>query len=189
MEQHEKLIKDAHDHLTEASEQLKAALEQQVHVMLKHNDSQEVMVERTENLAIQARKEFRDLSLSSLSPLDNPERIKDMDAVTLRNQLREANALIKSGDKIIRDKNCDDFMKRIQQLEDENKKLIDQISYVGTKNYQRKLERTKEIAEARKLAEEYTDLRRKAEHNEEVSDRTKKMIAEIIERKEKEENK
>ncbi len=35
MEQHENLIKDAHDHFTEASEKFKAALNQQVHVMLK----------------------------------------------------------------------------------------------------------------------------------------------------------
>jgi hypothetical protein len=125
MEQHEKLIKDAHDHLTEASEHFKAALKQQVHVMLKHNDSQEVMVERTENLAIQARKKFRDLSHSSIP---NPDRVKNTDAIVLRDKLRETNAQIKSSEKVW-NKNRDDFMKRIQQLEDKNKKLMDQISH------------------------------------------------------------
>jgi hypothetical protein len=77
----------------------------------------------------------------------------------------------------------------MKQLEEDNQKLLDQISYVGTKNYQRKLERTKEIAEACKLQQDYAELRKKAEHNEDVGNRAKKMLAEIIERREKEEKK
>ena len=104
MEQHEKLIKDAHDHLTDASEQFKEALKRQVHAMLKHNDTQVVMVESAENLALQARKGFRDLSLSSL---DDPDRVKEMDPIVLRDQLREANALIKAAERS-RDQSTDE---------------------------------------------------------------------------------
>ncbi len=60
MEQHEKLVKDAHDHLAEASEKFKAALTQQVRVMQKHNDRHVVMVEveATTDLATTARKQI-----------------------------------------------------------------------------------------------------------------------------------
>jgi hypothetical protein len=65
IEQHEKLIKDAHDHFTEASEKFKSALRQQVHVMAKHTDRHEEMVERTKILALQARNEFSDVNFAS----------------------------------------------------------------------------------------------------------------------------
>jgi hypothetical protein len=58
MKQHERLIKDVHDHLTEASKNCGAALAQQVHVMQKHNDRHEVLVEATSDLATRARKQF-----------------------------------------------------------------------------------------------------------------------------------
>jgi hypothetical protein len=63
MEQHERLIKEAHDHLAEASGKFKAALIKQVCLMEKHNDSHVVMVEATETLATTARKQFRDIIL------------------------------------------------------------------------------------------------------------------------------
>jgi hypothetical protein len=61
MEQHEKLVKDAHDHLAEASEKFKVALIKQVHVMEKHNDRHVVMVEATTDLATTARKQFSNI--------------------------------------------------------------------------------------------------------------------------------
>ncbi len=59
--QHEKLIKDTHDHLAEASEKFKLALKQQVHEMAMHSDRKEELAERIKTLAAQARKEFRNV--------------------------------------------------------------------------------------------------------------------------------
>jgi hypothetical protein len=63
MQQHERLIKETHDHLAEASGKYKAALTKEVRLMEKHNDSHVVMVEATETLATTARKRFRDIIL------------------------------------------------------------------------------------------------------------------------------
>jgi hypothetical protein len=63
MKQHEKLVKDAHDFLEEASEQFKSALTKQVRMMERHNDRHEVLKESTEELATTARKRFRDITL------------------------------------------------------------------------------------------------------------------------------
>jgi hypothetical protein len=67
MEQHEKLVKDAHDFLAEASEQFKTALTKQVRVMERHNSRHEILKESTAALANTARKRFRDISLGALS--------------------------------------------------------------------------------------------------------------------------
>jgi hypothetical protein len=63
MQQHERLIKETHDHLAEASGKYKAALTRQVRLMEKHNDSHAVIVEATETLATTAGKRFRDIIL------------------------------------------------------------------------------------------------------------------------------
>jgi hypothetical protein len=63
MEQHEKLVKDAHDFLEEASEQFKSALTKQVRVMETHNDRHEILKESTGALATSARKRFRNITL------------------------------------------------------------------------------------------------------------------------------
>jgi hypothetical protein len=63
MEQHEKVVKDTHDCLVEASEKFKAALTKQVRVMEMHIDRHEILKESTETLAVTARKQFREISL------------------------------------------------------------------------------------------------------------------------------
>jgi hypothetical protein len=65
IQQHDKLIKEAHDYLTEASEKFKSALGQQVHEMTMHTDRKEEMAERIKILATQARKEFRNVCFAS----------------------------------------------------------------------------------------------------------------------------
>ncbi len=51
MEQHEKLVKDTHDFLTEASEQFKTTLTKQVRVMERYNSRHEILKESTAALA------------------------------------------------------------------------------------------------------------------------------------------
>jgi hypothetical protein len=68
---------------------LEQALDQQVHVMVKHNDRQELMKERAENLSIQARKEFRNLSYNSLEDPDKQKNTYNVNV--LKDKLREAN--------------------------------------------------------------------------------------------------
>jgi hypothetical protein len=177
LEQHEKLIKDAHDHLSEASEKFKAALDQQVHVMVKHNDTQESLKERTENLAIQTRKEFRNICyVIPLVTAEVPNKIE----VQKSHKSGTAYLLDKAYEDLEKrqadwDEQRSEYKKKIKQLEEKKQKLLDQISYVGTKNYQRKLERTKELSETRKMtedsakiAEENATLHKIAEHNEGV---------------------
>jgi hypothetical protein len=145
VEQHEKLVKDALDHLSEASEKFKAALDRQVDVMVLHNDRHEMLNEGAKKLAIQARKEFRKISYDS--PLGKSDETKPRDKTKGRSedkeQLRLANAELKSNQKIW-DGHRINFEKRINQLEEEKQKLLDQISHVGVENYQRKQERAKE---------------------------------------------
>jgi hypothetical protein len=155
LEQHnEKLIKDAHDHLSEASEKFKAVLDQQVHVMVKHNDRQESLKERAENLAIQARKEFRNICYAS--PLVTEEVLKKREEQ--KSHKAASTYLLEKAYEDLEKRQADwdeqrsEYNKKIKQLEEEKQKLLDQISYVGTKNYQRKQERTKEIIDSRKLA-------------------------------------
>jgi hypothetical protein len=64
IEQHEGLIKDAHDQLVEASGKFKEAVERQVDVMVMHNDRHETLKEDVKKLATRARKEFKDASFS-----------------------------------------------------------------------------------------------------------------------------
>jgi hypothetical protein len=59
MEQHEKVIKDSHDYLVEASEKFKDALTKKVREMEKHVDSHEIMKESIEAVAVAARERFR----------------------------------------------------------------------------------------------------------------------------------
>jgi hypothetical protein len=75
MEQHEKLVKDTHDFLAEASEQFKTALTKQVRVMERHNSRHEILKESTAALANTARKRFKDISLGALS--DHSSKDKD----------------------------------------------------------------------------------------------------------------
>jgi hypothetical protein len=68
IEQHEKLIKDAHDQLAEASRNFKkAAVERQVDVMEMHNDLHKSLKEEVQELATKARKQFRGQLRSSSS--------------------------------------------------------------------------------------------------------------------------
>jgi hypothetical protein len=158
MEQHERLIKDAHDRLTEASENFKAALTQQVHVMQMHNDMHVVMVETTEDLATHARKQF-----SSIIFGNQLEMAEDEGGETSR----QARIARRTYTETLLDEAHVDLKKRqaswveerralnekIKQQEDEREKLLDQISDVGVKNYRRKQERVKERAVSSRIAE------------------------------------
>ena len=57
--------------------------------MVKHNDRMESMNERTDNLAIQARTEFRNLSYNSLEDPDKQKNTYNVNV--LKDKLREAN--------------------------------------------------------------------------------------------------
>jgi hypothetical protein len=211
--QHEKLIKETHDCLAEASEKFKLALEQQVHEMTMHTNRKEEMAERIKTLATQARKEFRNVCFASsleASPVEasaleaagGPNRVALVISSEERATAREEKNARKTATEYLLQESHTDLKKRqakwneerselrekIKSLEDEREKLMDQISYVGTKNYQRKLERNKEIAEARKLVEEHAELRRIAEHNQDIGERAKKMLADMVERKGLQEN-
>ena len=140
LEQHEKLIKGKHDHLSEASEKFKAALGQQVHEMVKHNDMQKSLKE----------------NICYASPMvieEVPNKREEQKA----HKSASAYLLGKAYEDLEKrqadwDEQRSEYKKKIKQLEEEKQKLLDQISYVGTKNYQRKQERTKEIMDSRKLA-------------------------------------
>jgi hypothetical protein len=135
IEQHEKLVKDAHDHLAEASVKFKAAVERQVDLMVIHNDGHGSLKEGIQKLAIQARKEFRKISYASpLTPTSVPN--------TTETETSAPAYLLKMANKDLEkrqanwDEQRSEYVKRIKQLEEEKKKLLDQISHVGVKKYQ-----------------------------------------------------
>jgi hypothetical protein len=162
----------------------KAAVERQkVDLMVMHNDSHESLKEGIQKLAIQTRKEFRNISCYA-SPLTSTSVPN-----TSETETSAPAYLLKMANKDLEKRQADwneqrsEYVKRVKQLEEEKKKLLDQISHVGVKNYQRKLERTKELSESRKLAEdavkiseEHAVLRKKAEHSDGVQRKTEIIL-------------
>jgi hypothetical protein len=69
-----------------------------------------------------------------------------------------------------------------KKLKAERDKYMDQVSAHAIRNHQKSQEQVEEKAKADKLAEDYVELRSRAEHNEGVNDRVKKLLAEGIER-------
>jgi hypothetical protein len=128
MEQHEKLVKDAHDHLTEASGKFKAALIKQVHVMEKHNDRHVVMVEATTDLATTARKQFSNIIFGE----DTSREARTSRKIYAESLLEEVEADFK--------KSQAEWIEERKALNEkiEREKLLNQISDVGVKNYRRK---------------------------------------------------
>jgi hypothetical protein len=152
MEQHEKLVKDTHDFLAEASEQFKTALTKQVRVMGRHHDRHEILKESTAALANSARKRFRDISLGALS--DHP--LKDTD---WRTRKVWAESMLASVDeehkkaldgwieerKALHEKiKCMD--EECKKLKADREKLTDQVSEHALRNHQRSQKQVEEKA-------------------------------------------
>ncbi len=187
MEQHEKVVKDTHDCLVEASEKFKDAFTKQVREMEKHIDSHEVLKESTEVLAVTARKQFRGISFD----VEASKGTRKEQRTYLERELEIVNAdLLKSQREWIQERNA--FHEKIKCREEESKKLkvengkyMDMISAHAIRIHKRSQEQVEEKAIAAKLANDYAELRRIVEHNEEAGDRAKKMLAEGIENDER----
>jgi hypothetical protein len=193
MEQHEKLVKDTHEFLAEASEQFKTALTKQVRVMEKHIDRHEILKESTEVLAVTARKQFREITLGEGTnngrfDLEAARETRKERKSYFEMELELVNAdLMKSQGEW--NQECNALHEKIKCMDEESKKLkaerdkyMDQVSAHAIRNHQKSQEQVEEKAKADKLAENYVELRRRAEHNEGVNDRVKKLLAEGIER-------
>jgi hypothetical protein len=200
MQQHEKLVKDAHDHLVEASEKFKAALTQQLHVMQKHNDRHVVMVEATTDLATTTRKQFSNIIFgedtskearssrktyaeSLLEKVDADFKKSQAEWIEEREALYEKIKQKEEENKKLLDQISDVGVKnyrRKQQKEEENKKLLDQISDVGVTNYRRKQERAQERAVASRIAEENVALHKAAQLTDEVVKKAEKLTADAV---------
>jgi hypothetical protein len=187
MEQHEKVVKDSHDCLVEASEKFKDALIKQVREMDKHIDKHEILKEETEMLAVTARKQFRGISFDT----ESSKGTRKEQRTYLERELEIANAdILKNQREWMQERNA--FQEKIKCMEKETKELKaerdkykDQVSAHAIRNYKRSQEQVEEKAEAAKLAKEYAELRRIAEHNEDVSHKVKKLCEEGIEREDR----
>jgi hypothetical protein len=155
MEQHEKLVKDAHDFLAEALEQFKTALTKQVRVMERHNDRHEILKESTAALATSARKRFRDINtLGEDTSKDARTRRKEYaESMLARADEEHKKALI---DGWIEERKA--FHEKIKCMEEEYKKLkadreklADQVSEHGVRNYKRGLKQVEEKAEVSRI--------------------------------------
>jgi hypothetical protein len=134
----------------EASVKFKAAVERQVEVTVMHNDRHEMLKEEARKLATQARKEFRGISYAS--PVTGPDTTAvrapyQMDKTTPEYQLGLVKAEFEAHTKAWEARG-DDYSEEICQLKEEKQKLQDQISHVGVKHYQRKLDHAKELVVA-----------------------------------------
>ncbi len=75
--------------------------------------------------------------------------------------------------------------KETKELKAERDKYKDLVSAHAVRSFQRSQEQVEEKAKAAKLAKEYAELRRIAEHNEDVGDRVRKTLAEEIEKEDR----
>jgi hypothetical protein len=166
MEQHEKLVKDTHDFLAEASKQFKTALTKQVRVMERHNNRHEILKESTAALANSARMRFRDISIGAL----RDHTLKDTD---LKSRKVWAESMLAIADeehkksldgwieerKVLHEKiKCMD--EECDKLKADREKLMDQVSKHALRNHQRSQKQVEEKAEVSKIMEEMASLRR-----------------------------
>jgi hypothetical protein len=171
MEQHEKLVKNTHDFLAEASEQYKTALTKQVRVMEEYNVRHEALKESTETMANAARNEFRDIlnvTLTDQAPTEGT-KTRRIWAETLLASAENELTLARKGWDVERA----ELREKIELLEKETKehkaerdKYKDLVSAHAVRSFQRSQEQVEEKAKAAKLAKEHEELRRLAEHNE-----------------------
>ncbi len=179
MEQHEKMVKDTHDCLVEASEKFKAALTKQVRVMEQHNDRHEILKEETETLSVTARKQFRGITFGEVASygrldLEAARDTRKDRRSYLEMELEIVNAdLVKNQGEWIQERSA--LHEKIKVMEEECKRLkverdkyMDQVSAHAVRNHRKGQEQKEEKAKADKLAEDYAELRRKAEHNEDM---------------------
>jgi hypothetical protein len=164
--------------------------------MEKHVDSHEVMKESIEALAVTARKQFRGIILGEGTndgsvDLVASRRARKGQRTYLEMQLERYNAdLVKSQEEWTLERK--DLQKKIKCMEEEieklkaeRDKLMDMVSAHAVRIHKRSQEQVEEKAKAAKLAKDYAELRRITEHNEDVGDRVKKMLAEGIEKDER----
>jgi hypothetical protein len=183
MEQHEKVVKDTHDCLVEASEKFKDALTKQVREMEKHID-RHVMKESTEALTVTARKQFRGIILGEGTnngsfDLEASRKARKERRTYLEMELEHYNAdLVKSQEewtlerKALHEKiKC--MEEEIEKLKAERDKLMDMVSAHAVRIHKRSQKQVEEKAKANKLVEDYEEL-----------DRKTKLLAKEIEREE-----
>jgi hypothetical protein len=110
----------------------------------------------------------------------NDETVYKTDKASDSFQLRLANRDLKQHQKIWDERSCE-YDKRIKELEEEKRKLLDQISYAGAKHHERREEYVREV---RRAAEENETLRKRAERNDQVDrakEATLKGMRELLE--------
>jgi hypothetical protein len=158
MERHEKVIKDSHDYLVEASEKFKDALTKKVREMEKHVDSHDIMKESIEALAVTARERFRGFHHDS----EASRRARNQRQTYHGRELEIVHAdLLKSQEEWIQERK--DLHEKIKNMEKESKELkaerdkfMDQVSAHAVRNYKRSQEQGEEKAKAAKLAQRIT---------------------------------
>jgi hypothetical protein len=175
MAQHEKLVKDTHDFLAEASEQFKTALTKQVRVMERHNSRHEILKESTAALANTARKRFRDISLCGLSDhssKDNKDRKTHKilaESMLARADEEHQKSLEEWMEerKVFQEKiKCMD--EECKKLKEDREKLRDQVSEHAIRNHKRGQKQVEEKAEVSRIAGGNATLREAALHNDGV---------------------
>ena len=177
MEQHEKFVKDAHDCLVEASGNFKDALTKQVREMEKHIDKHEVMKESAEALAISTTKQFRRIILGvdtddSGSSSETSKRARKQQKSYLEMELKHVNSELEKIRKELSTEMKEFHAKTTRmeeerdQLKAERDKYKDLVSKHAVRSFQRSEEQIGEKAIAAKLAVDYAELRRIADHNE-----------------------
>jgi hypothetical protein len=177
MDQHEKFVKDTHDSLVEASQKFKDALTKQVRGMEQHIDKHEVMKESAEALAISTTKQFRRIILGEdtedgSSSSEASKRARKQQKTYAEMELKHVNAELT---KIRKELSTElkEFHEKTTRMEEEREQLkaerdkyMDLVSAHGVRSFQRSQEQVEEKAKAAKLAKEFEELRRIAEHNE-----------------------
>jgi phosphoenolpyruvate synthase/pyruvate phosphate dikinase len=187
MDQHEKFVKDAHDCLVEASGKFKDALTKQVREMEKYIDWSEVQKEATAAAANSARMRLRDVSMGvpkELEPTNQGWKNRKIWAETVLATLDKDHESARKGwseERIVLQEKIKCREEKIEKLKAERDKYKDQVSAHAVRSFRRDQEQVEEKAKAAKLAKEHEELRRIAEHNEDVGNRARKTLEEEIE--------
>jgi hypothetical protein len=188
MEQHEMVVKGSHDCIVEASEKYKDALTKQVREMEKYIDWYEVQKEATAAAANSARMRLRDVSMGvpkELEPTNQGWKNRKIWAETVLATLDKDQESARKGwseERIVFQEKIKCREDEIEKLKAERDKYEDLVSAHATRSFQRSQEQVGEKAIAAKLAGDYAELRRIAEHNEgQLKDARKERDAAVLE--------
>jgi hypothetical protein len=154
------------------------------------------MKESAEALAISTTKQFRRIILGEDaedggSSSEASRRARKQQKTYAERELKHVNTEL---EKIRKELSTElkEFHEKTRRMEEEREQLKaerdkykDLVSKHAVRSFQRSEEQVEEKAKAAKLSADHAELRRVAEHNEEVGDRAKKMLAEVIENNER----